>query len=75
MRSEISINLGSTDENFDVRRSHTDSGGTHWISFHREQHGNAMEFTAFGSPDELDAFIDQIAALRTKVDEPVSAAA
>lgn len=73
MQAEIDLHLGATGEEFAVSRRTSILGKTHWISIESTQSGSKCELTVFGTPEQLDAFCDQVAQLRTKQREEVAA--
>lgn len=65
MQAEISIHLSGGDDRPRVNRGHSPMKTTHWINISVAQGVCEGGLSIFGTPEQLDAFIDQIAALRT----------
>lgn len=63
MQAEISIHLRGGDKQPAVVRD--SAGTTNWIGIVATEGASESTLTIFGTPEQLDAFIDQIAALRT----------
>ena len=68
MQSEISIFLNRPDDAVTVRRGDSLGGTSHWICLRCDDGRHAAELSVFGSPQQLDAFIDSLVALRSKQD-------
>jgi hypothetical protein len=66
MQSEISIHLNR--ESADVQRGVSLGGSAHWITLQCEEGRNSADLTVFGTPAQLDAFIDRVTALRSTPD-------
>jgi hypothetical protein len=68
MQSEICIHLNRPDDATNVRRGDSLGGAAHWIVIQCQDGRHTSELSIFGTPEQLDAFIDSVTALRSQPD-------
>lgn len=65
MQASIDIHIGTPGEEVKARRLSSCMKTTHWITISVTHGESESDLSVFGTPEQLDAFIDQVAALRS----------